>query len=158
MAKLTHWSGTCPSFQRVNQSQGFVCGSTTEISALIQDLKVTGVVTPAVFSFNCPVWQVDSRECLWSIINPSRCNFIYSCHSRCGIFNEANEIALDSWYAYWSYCFFLHINNKDQQKQFLSPGGERALSTLLFSMVTDNGELDLLTSHRSFIILTGPEE
>ena len=88
MAKSTHWSGTSP-FQRVNQSQGFICG-TTEISVLIQDLKVTEVMTPAMFSFNCPVWQVDSREWLWSIINPTRCNFIYSCHSRCGIFIEAN--------------------------------------------------------------------
>lgn len=90
MAKSMHWSGTSPSFQHVNQSQGFVCGSSTEITALIQALKVTGVMTPAMVSFNCPVWQVDSREWLWSIINQPRCNFIYSCHSRCGIFIEEN--------------------------------------------------------------------
>lgn len=141
MAKSSYWFRNFLSFSACKPEPRLLYRSATEISALIKDCRVPGRIIPITFSFNCPVWQVNFREWLWSIINPIRWWFYFTAAVPGVYLLKQMNTALDRWYAWWSVkCFFLHINIKDHPKQFVSPGRERAVPTLLLSVVIERGE------------------
>lgn len=134
-------SGTSPSYKHVNRANTFCMEVLQKLVPSSKNFRVAGMMLPITTSFNCPVWQVDYREWLCWITNPIR-------------WLPFTAAAPDV-YIYWSRltqsltadmhidqlsAFFLHVNIKDHQKQFVSPGRERAMVTLLPLIIIECGE------------------
>lgn len=51
----------------VNQNQYHITGGIEEICTNIKDLKYAGVVIPAIFAFNLPIWSVQKAGGTWGI-------------------------------------------------------------------------------------------